>query len=78
MPVAYAVLAGKQAQAGIWAVLDDWSAKGHMSTLMRRYTQASWFEQGRHQPNQLAQELYSEAEMRLISGFAFMTHRKLT
>ena len=66
-----------QVQADIWALLDSWASEGGLITALLQYhTKPCWFDQGMHHSDQLAKVLYLEAEMRLVSGFALMTHRK--
>ena len=69
--------AGGSARATIWSLLDEWGAEGGvLPALLQRYTRPSWFEDGVHHSDKLAQELYSEAELRLMGGFKLMLHRK--
>ena len=70
-------------QPAVWTLLDKWYAKsdngGHLLATLQRYTSPPW--QCREPGNTgvspagtLAEELYLEAETKLVSIFAFMAH----
>ena len=63
--------------AGVWAILDEWTKDGGLSsTKLQHYTKPCWLQGDVHQADQLFEELYLEAEIRLMAAYACMTHRK--
>lgn len=73
----YAEPAGTPAPADVWGILDKWTVDGGwLSTKLQYYTKPCWLEEDVHQSDKLFEELYLEAEMRLMAAFACMTHRK--
>ena len=68
---------GTPAPTSVWATLDKWTVdEGVLSTTLQRYTKPCWLEADVHQSDKLFEELYLEAEMRLMAAFACMAHRK--
>lgn len=58
-------------------MLNEWTKDGGLlSTKLHHYTKPCWVEGDEHQADQLFEELYLEAEIRLMAAFACMTHRK--
>ena len=76
---------GAASLADVWAVLDKWGsnkdAKGVLAASLERYTAPLWGSvasqaSGLSQASILTQELYLEAETKLVFMFAFMAHCK--
>ncbi|KAL0029785.1 hypothetical protein WJX79_010638 [Trebouxia sp. C0005] len=74
---------GAASQADVWALLDKWGsnkdAKGLLAASLERYTAPLWGSvasqaSGLSQASILTQELYLEAETKLVFMFAFMAH----
>ncbi|KAL0029746.1 hypothetical protein WJX79_007038 [Trebouxia sp. C0005] len=74
---------GAASQADVWALLDEWGsnkdAKGLLAASLERYTAPLWDPvasqaSGLSQASILTQELYLEAETKLVFMFAFMAH----
>lgn len=73
----YAERTGTPAPASVWAILDKWTLDGGpSSTKQQCYSKPCWFEGDVHQSDKLFEELYLEAEMRLMAAFTCMAHRK--
>ena len=77
--------AGAASQADVWTLLDKWAsnkdAKGLLAATLERYTAPLWGPvTGQapelYQASILSQELYLEAETKLVFMFAFMAHCK--
>jgi len=77
--------AGAASQADVWALLDKWGsnkdAKGVLGASLERYTAPLWGPvasqaSGLSQASILTQELYLEAETKLVFMFAFMAYCK--
>jgi len=77
--------AGAASQADVWALLDKWGsnkdAKGVLAASLERYTAPLWGSvasqaSGLSQASILTQELYLEAETKLVFMFAFMAYCK--
>ena len=76
---------GAASQTDVWVLLDKWAnnkdAKGVLAASLERYTAPVWGPvtsqaSGLSHAGILTQELYLEAETKLVFMFAFMAHCK--